>query len=246
VTTELSIFTVYGRNNTYTLRPAITRFTQDGRIGEQDAGFRLRPTNHYGKRIDPDTGDVVVGIRRPGLTAGFKARRNRAQAEFILSDAVAKARANGYPEMTERDILGWFLDKHGEKLGVTWNVYETVTGKQLSPEDIERAAGRAGRRARARKTADPAPDTESINTDPYQGSVESSPSPLEAVEEKKSNPYAILADPDFDDSEYLVKDEDDGLWWCTACNISMVKGMSGHRRSNAHRENVLALLKEGS
>jgi hypothetical protein len=132
---SLSIFTVYG-NPRYTYRPAITRFTQDGRIGEQDSGYRFRAHVRYGKMLDPDTGDVVVGIRRPGLAQSSKARRNRAFSEIILDKAVMEMRANGYPDMTAREILDWWLTKHGKTKGIDWNVYYTDSGALVSDDDL--------------------------------------------------------------------------------------------------------------
>lgn len=133
---ELSIFTVYGRNVSYTYRPAITRFTQDGHIGEQDSGFRFT-FRFYGKRKDLDTGETIQGIRRPGLAQSSKMRANRASTELILSEGAAAMRENGYPEATEKDVLDFFMRKHGGKKGIDWNVYDIETGELVSDEAIE-------------------------------------------------------------------------------------------------------------
>ena len=133
---NLSIFSVYG-NPRYVFKAGWTQFAQDGVTPiASDPGYRFR-FNKWGKRIDPDTGDVVQGIRRPGLAQSSKARRNRALAELILTDAADDMRVNGYPEMTESQILDWWLTKHGGTRGIDWNVYVTDTGQLATDEEIK-------------------------------------------------------------------------------------------------------------
>jgi hypothetical protein len=167
----LSIRSPYG-NPRFVVRSAFTRYTQDGRVGEQGAGFRFR-FRKWGKWRDPDTDEVVAGIRSPGLAHASKVRRNRALSELTLAQAVEDAQNHGVEEFqTEQDVLDYFLRKYGNRRGIDWNVYDVRTGQLVADEDllpqkITTAPPATGTIGAARSAMDPADfdDTEFIVKD---------------------------------------------------------------------------------
>ena len=129
-----SIFSTYAKR-TVTYRPAKRRRNADGDVFEEDGGYRMRFTE-LGNMIDPDTGDVVKGIRRPGLAASQRARRGRALGKLELEDVAKDMRSNGFEDMTEAKLADWWMAKHRGSKGIEWNLYYSATGQLVPDEEI--------------------------------------------------------------------------------------------------------------
>ena len=125
----------------YVFKSTTSKRNADGDVFDRKEGYRFRFANRGQKRLDPDSGEVVRGLRRPGIAYAKLARKNRALSELDLAEAAADMRENGYPEMTEKRLLDWWLAKHGGTRGVVWNIYRTDTGMLATDEDLEMNPG---------------------------------------------------------------------------------------------------------
>lgn len=207
-----SIFSTYAQR-TVVFRPATSKRNADGDVFERKDGYRMRFTE-LGKSIDPDTGDMVDGIRRPGLAASQRARRNRALGELILSDVVLDMRASGFPDMTEKKLVDWWMEKYRGTKGIEWNLYYTDTGAMVPEEEIglEEADAREVRFA-----ASDSGDENLFEEIPGQG-----PKHYRCI------PCSDVDAPVLHDKKGIVYGQ----------------GLNGHRRSNAHIANLKAFRKK--